>query len=236
MVLRAGFLALALALPAPAGACRLALALGLDVSASVDPDDYALQAEGLARALTDPEVARIILADPADPVLLAVFEWSGTGEQAMVLNWTRLDRPAALQTAAAVVRAHGRSDFLGKTSIGSALQFAARLMASAPDCAARTLDISGDGKNNEGPEPGDVYASGAFAGITVNALAVGKEIPIDMPGDPTVEDTLDLYFAKEIIFGPAAFVENTLDYTGYGRAMKRKLLREVGGMIIGSLK
>lgn len=227
---------IAASLAPPAQACRLALALGLDVSASVDKDDYALQAEGLARALTNPAIARIILTATDDPIMLAVFEWSGTGEQAMVLDWTAMDTTGALVAAAQVVRSHRRSDFLGKTSIGSALQFAAGLLRDGPECATRTLDMSGDGKNNEGPDPSQIYASGRFDRITVNALAVGREIPIDMPGDPTVEDTLDLYFAKEIIHGPAAFVENTLDYSGYGRAMRRKLLREVGGMIVGEAR
>ena len=36
--------------------CRLALLLALDVSSSVDDDEYRLQKEGLAAALSDPDV------------------------------------------------------------------------------------------------------------------------------------------------------------------------------------
>ncbi|MCX8955594.1 DUF1194 domain-containing protein, partial [Ruegeria sp. NA] len=38
------------------GECRQALALGLDVSGSVDSREYRLQLDGLASALTRPEV------------------------------------------------------------------------------------------------------------------------------------------------------------------------------------
>ena len=58
------------AAPAAAQECRIALALGIDVSSSVDPDEYALQAGGLAAALRDPEVAAAFLAVPGAQVAL----------------------------------------------------------------------------------------------------------------------------------------------------------------------
>lgn len=217
-------------------ACRLALLLGLDVSASVDAAEYALQSEGLARALTAPRVARLLLAGADNPVALAVFEWSGPDEQAVILDWTAIRTPADLAGAAALVRAHERSAFLGKTGLGGAMIFAGTMFASAPECTARTLDISGDGKSNTGPAPEQVHAAGALAGVTVNALAVGREIPIDMPGDPSVEDTLDVYFAKAVIRGAGSFVQNTLTYDGYADAMTAKLERELGGLVMGELQ
>ncbi|MGR3364390.1 MAG: DUF1194 domain-containing protein, partial [Maritimibacter harenae] len=42
--------------------CRQALVLALDVSGSVDAGEYRLQMDGLAQALTAPEVAAAILA------------------------------------------------------------------------------------------------------------------------------------------------------------------------------
>ena len=38
-------------------ACDTALILKIDVSNSVDPDEYRLQIDGLAAALSDPEIA-----------------------------------------------------------------------------------------------------------------------------------------------------------------------------------
>jgi len=57
--------------PAWAG-CRQALAMALDVSGSVDTREYHLQLDGLASALTDPDVQRAMLAQPGNPVYLAV--------------------------------------------------------------------------------------------------------------------------------------------------------------------
>ena len=56
-----------LAIPAQA-ACRLALVMALDVSGSVDQTEYRLQMEGLADALSDPDVAAALFAIPGAPV------------------------------------------------------------------------------------------------------------------------------------------------------------------------
>lgn len=214
----------------PALACRLALALALDVSASVDIGEYRFQATGLSRALTSPDVRRAILADTDAPVALMAYEWAGQAEQRVIVGWTMLDSEAAISDVAARIRRHGRTKFLGKTSIGSALIFAEQVFATAPTCDRRTLDLSGDGKNNTGPEPPALYAAGTLSDVTVNALAVGIEVPIDMPGDPTFELHLDVYFERQVIRGRDAFVEVAEDYADYENAMTRKLLREIGTM------
>src|SRR5690606_25524706 len=82
----AAALAVAAAGPAAAQSCRLALSLALDVSSSVDAREYALQNEGLARALTAPEVVEAFLAMPGQVVALHVFEWSGRAQQVLRLD------------------------------------------------------------------------------------------------------------------------------------------------------
>ncbi|MFC6686684.1 DUF1194 domain-containing protein [Jhaorihella thermophila] len=86
-MIRAALLALCLVPPLPAAAaCRHALALGLDVSGSVDGREYRLQLDGLAAALRDPRVKQALLAMPAAPVRIAVFEWSGPAINAPLQN------------------------------------------------------------------------------------------------------------------------------------------------------
>lgn len=65
--------------------CRQALALGMDVSASVDADEYALPRDGLARALTAPEVVTAFETLPSAPISVMVFEWSGYRSQTIVV-------------------------------------------------------------------------------------------------------------------------------------------------------
>jgi Ca-activated chloride channel family protein len=75
-------LALACIASCPALACETALLLSIDVSGSIDAGDYHLQTEGLAAALTDPEVADALVRGQ---VALAVVQWSGPSQQALVL-------------------------------------------------------------------------------------------------------------------------------------------------------
>ncbi len=212
-------------LPAPALACRLALLLALDVSASVDEAEYALQRDGLAAALLAPEVQTAFLASP-HPVALAAFEWSGRWNQQMVLDWMLVRRPEDLSRAAALVAAAERSEDEFPTAIGYALGHSARLFRQAPACDRRTLDVSGDGENNEGFSPALAYRNFKLDWIAVNALAIGGSVQLD---------DLVSYFRREVIRGPGAFVETAVDYSDFERAMRRKLEREVGSRAIGGV-
>jgi hypothetical protein len=210
----------------PASACRLALALALDVSSSVDAAEHRLQADGLAAALVDPEVMEAILA-PGGPVAVAVYEWSGRRQQAVVAPWTVLNGPADILALAARVRGATRSHADFPTALGHALGFAARLFLSAPACDRRTIDVSGDGANNDGYEPFHAYNAFDLDDVTVNALVVGGV------GRPA----LVRYFQTLVIKGEDSFTEIAEDYADFGRAMRRKLLREVRPpMILGEAR
>ena len=206
---------------APAGAaCRLALALGFDVSKSVSTHDYAVQRDGIAAALADP-VVRAAFLQPDDRVALAIFEWSGRTYQDVMLNWTLIDSDADLTRVAALVAARVRDPTPRPTALGRALEFAARLLRDAPECAAKTLDISGDGRNNDGPPPRSAYFSG-YDNVTVNGLAVGG-----------IEADILTYYQNELIHGPGAFVIHARDGDNFPTAFRTKLLRELTAALLG---
>jgi hypothetical protein len=46
---------------------------------------------------------------------------------------------------------------------------------------------------------------------------------------------LSAYFRRRVIHGPGAFIEVALGFADYQRAMERKLLRELEGLVIGGL-
>ena len=53
----------------------------------------------------------------------------------------------------------------------------------------------------------------------------------------TLKPDLVAYYRAEVLRGPGAFVEIAEDYADFARAMRRKLLREVGGeVVIGALR
>ncbi|MBM1310832.1 DUF1194 domain-containing protein [Sulfitobacter mediterraneus] len=236
-MIRAGLIALALALAttsAMAG-CRQALALGLDVSGSVDAKEYRAQLDGLASALNDAEVRGKILEMPSAPVRLLVYEWSGPGDQHVLLPWTAIDQSAALDIAIETLRQTRRRDATPGTALGVAMTYGARQLAQQSDCWKRTLDISGDGKSNLGPRPRDVKHRIERSGITINGLVIGADAPNIGDLRQAEISELSAYYSAEVILGQEAFVQAALGYDSYADAMKRKLLRELEGLILSYL-
>lgn len=221
--------ALALLLAAPAGAadCRLALLLGLDISSSVDDREDALQRGGLARALTSDRVEAAFFATGA-PVALAAFEWSGRYNQEVLLDWTLITTPKDLQRAAESIGTSRRSYDEFPTAFGEALIFAQDMIARGPDCWRRTIDMAGDGVNNEGPSPQTVYEdNAAYHEITVNGLVVVNAADFQTP------HRLTQFYAEEVLHGDGSFMVETNGFADYERAMRIKLERELDVAIIG---
>lgn len=219
-------LSLAAGLPAvsPAEACSLSLVLAMDGSASVDSREHALQLNGLADALRDPDVVQAIEA--VGGIWVTSFEWSGRYQQQQQLSWRHLTDSASAADAAETLRRAPRGYTEFPTALGYALGHAAVLLQRAPQaCARKVIDVAGDGINNDGFGPSSAYKAFNFDGITVNGLVISG------PGDPPLE-----YYRTTVIRGPGAFVETATSYDGYARAMKRKLLREIFGSGYAALK
>jgi hypothetical protein len=177
--------------------CRLALVLALDISGSVDPSEDQLQREGLALALQAPEVVRAFLVGA--PVALYVFEWSGPFSQVtMPPGWQLIEGEEDLvRTAAAITDRSwsGATSTNRGTAVGAALRYAAAALEEAPDCHGRTVDISGEGVSNIGPNPRFIYESHILDGVMVNALVVAGE----------QETELVSWFQAEVLHGSGAF-------------------------------
>ena len=207
-------LLLSLGLATPAGAeCDLALILALDISGSVSPDEWALQRDGLAAALRDGAVTDALVEAEAQ---VAVIQWTGDSRQIVAIDWTETTTPEEVGALADAVAAQTREwrDF--STAIGQALRLATELFAEGPDCRRRVIDVSGDGRSNEGVTPQSQWPALDAAGITVNALVIeGAE-----PG-------LTAYFETEVITGEGAFALTANGYGAYPRRIRQKLLREV---------
>ena len=215
-------------LPSVAAAeCRLALLLAMDVSSSVDAAEDVLQRGGLVAALTAPEVQRAFFATD-NPVALAAYEWSGRHNQQVLLDWTMIRAPADLLFAAEQIARSTRSHNDFPTAIGYALGYGAGMLQRAPTCLHKTLDIAGDGQNNEGFSPRQAYAAFPFDDVTVNGLVINGA---DFEG----ETGLIAFYKGQVIRGPGAFVEIAQGFEDYERAMRRKLEREVSPAVIGDV-
>jgi hypothetical protein len=214
--------------------CRQALALGLDVSGSVDSAEYRLQMDGLAAALSHPEVTEALLAMPLAPVYLSIYEWSGPDNQHVLLGWTAIRDGVDLARVTNLLRTARRRDTSPGTALGTAMKTGAALLSQRSDCWKRTLDISGDGKHNIGPHPRSVKAELARHSLTINALVIGA----DAPGLGDLRHVeigeLSSYFRAYVISGPDAFVQTALGFNAYEQAMVRKLKRELEGLALSA--
>ena len=222
---------LGLACPALAGDCRLALVLALDVSGSVNEVEDRLQCEGLAQALVAPEVERAFLA--GEPVALYVFQWAGEDVQVTLgPGWQMIRSEEDLAHVAAVILSNKETPSGPwpppmATAMGAALGHAARGLNDAPACGARTVDMAGDGANNYGSAPLDIYQSGRLDGVTVTALVIGATQRHGGVPAASQDAVLVAWFEAQVLHGPGAFWILADGYEDYERAMRAKLLRKL---------
>ncbi|MCW1933786.1 DUF1194 domain-containing protein [Pararhodobacter zhoushanensis] len=99
-------------------------------------------------------------------------------------------------------------------------------MSRAPLCDAQTIDLAGDGESNDGP------ASVRLEAVTVNALAVAGNMPLDYDG---AVDGLVGWYEVNILQGPGAFALEAQGFGDFARAMRVKLLREFSPLLLGAV-
>jgi hypothetical protein len=234
-LVRAALLALALTAPAAAAQCRLALALAFDVSASVDAGEYALMMQATAAALVSDPVVQAALADR--PVAMAAYVWAGAREQAVAADWRMIHARSDLESLAGDIARFPRptGDPLGiwggRTGLGAAMAAGRELLARGPACDAQTLDIAGDGENNDGPAPGRIE----MGAITVNALAIAGDLPMDHGSMAEEGGALSRYFETHVLRGAGAFVISAPTWPDFPPAIARKLERELRPRLLGAL-
>ncbi len=216
-------------------ACRQALAMGLDISGSVDADEYRLQLDGLASALLDRDVRDAFLAMPDAYVRLFVYEWGGQLGQTILVPWTEITSEQDFRRIATMLQAIQRRPIRLPTALGNAILFGANALSSQTDCWRRTMDLSGDGRSNSGPDPDMVSGDAALEGVTINALVIGNEAPLRSERFVEVLKELALYFQAEVIRGPDAFVQPALNFADFQEAMTKKLLKELQTRAVGAL-
>jgi Ca-activated chloride channel family protein len=208
----------------PVRAAGLALVLAVDVSASVTPDSYVLQRDGIARAFENTTLVQAISAVP-DGIEVMMLEWSDPDKIAVTVGWTRVADRDSAAAFSAVVRATRRSSS-GLTAIGPALLAAAAAFERLPEPAQqRMIDLSGDGMANLGVPPRIARDRIVAAGISINGLAI-----------LTQEPWLEGYYRSNVIGGSGAFVMVARDFGSFADAMTRKLVNEIAGGASGGAR
>ncbi|GGG23316.1 hypothetical protein GCM10010964_09350 [Caldovatus sediminis] len=208
----------------PRPAVDLLLVLALDASGSMDADEFRLQREGCAEALSHPAMLAAIRSKPLGAIAVSVVEWGSPGGAETVVGWMRVtDAVTAQALGRALVEApRSRQSY---NAIGDAIDHAAALIAAAPFRAGeRVIDLAGDGPDLRSLRPAAAARDAAVAaGIVINALAIGIA-PVTRFGVPLRE-----HYEREVIGGPGAFVIVAEDRRDFARAMRAKLMREIAG-------
>lgn len=221
-----------------------ALVMAVDISQSVDEDRYRLQMEGIAQALEDKDVIRVVTSGPRHAILFTLIGWADRPK--VLLPWTWI---ASASDAAAVAKmlrslpsANGEY-----TCVGRLLKYLSDVtLKPLPVKADRVvIDVSGDGPDNctSLQYVDDLRNRLVQDGVIINGLPIledGKESEIERwnraPGStqsefplPSKEDarTLTMWYEQHVMGGPGAFVITAEGYEDFARAIRRKFIQEI---------
>ncbi|MFA6264333.1 MAG: DUF1194 domain-containing protein [Pseudolabrys sp.] len=206
----------------------LLLVLASDVSRSVSSDKFKLQRDGYAAAISNPRVIETIKGGRNGRIAVMFLEWSGAGNQKVVIDWTVIDGEASAHAFGTRLLEETRA-FADRTSISGGIEAAMAQLGKAPFTSERqTIDVSGDGTNNAGRDVALVRDEALAQGIVINGLVILSDQP--MPWNP--EHThppggLAKYYRDNVTGGPGSFVMEARDFESFGEAILKKMIAEI---------
>ena len=217
----------ALAAPLPVRAATpvdLQLVLAVDVSRSIDEVEAELQRRGYVEALTNDRVIDAILSGEHKRIAVCYTEWAGTHYQMVVIDWSLIDSAGAARRFADKLAEAPRTS-QSWTAVGAALAFAAQRFENSGYSSRRhVIDISGDGRTNDGPPAELVRDKLVAEGFVINGLPVMMNR--QNYGRPQ-DANLDKYYEENVIGGPGSFMIAAANFDDFGRAVRSKLIREI---------
>ena len=203
---------------------NLELVLLVDVSASVDDEEFRLQSKGLAAAFASPAVLSSIRSISRGGMAVSIVQWADHSHQERVIDWTLVSEEAHALALAQRIADMPRRIKGGHTALGNALAFAMNEINTNQYAGLRrVIDLSGDGRSNDGRSLSRARREVLDNGITINGLAILNEIPL-----------LADYFRKHLIGGDGAFMMTANDYSDFANAIRRKLEQEIRSAPVAS--
>ena len=212
-------------------AVDVALVLAADVSRSITNDEFQLQRQGYARAITNPDVIKAIQAGAVGAIALTFVEWSGNDEQQIVVDWQIVRSPVSARKFTDQLLAAPRA-YYGRTSISAAIDFAMeRLKAAGVKAERQIIDVSGDGTNNSGRPLDDARNDAIAGGVTINGIAIINEnaglYGAEFSAHTHPPGGLPNWYHDNVTGGPGSFLLTAQDFETFGEAMTKKLLNEI---------
>jgi hypothetical protein len=232
LLLSAALCLLAAAVARPAAAADLALVLLTDVSGSIDDIEYAMVKDGYRAAFSDPQVVSAILGNGGG-VMVAYVEFSDATNVRVVRGWELLTDADSARAFGDAVAAAPRSS-TGNTALAASLKQAALLLQNGNFGDARkVIDVASD-HPRDGGRSGPVRDRAVEAGITINALPILEKFQYKSFDGQTNTASIEsrasdmaAFYRQYVIGGTGSFLIEANDFSAFGEALKRKLLREL---------
>ena len=206
----------------------LLLVLASDASRSIEAPNFELQRNGYAAAIVNPRVVQAIRSGALGKIAVSFVEWSGFGQQKIVVDWTVIrDEATAKDFSAQIIQAPRA--FRDRTSISGGIDFAMAQLARAPFHANRhTIDVSGDGIHNSGRAVIEARDEALGKGVTINGLVIMSEVSEANNFHTNPPGGLDAYYRNNVIGGPGAFVMVAKNFNSFGETILNKVNTEIG--------
>ena len=205
----------------------LLLVLSSDISRSIDALNFKLQRDGYAAAIVNPRVVQAIRSGALGKIAVSFVEWSGFGQQKIVVDWTVIrDEATAKDFSAQIIKASRA--FRDRTSISGGIDSAMAQLDRAPFHANRhIIDVSGDGTQNDGRAVTDARDEALAKGVTINGLVILSEQRAWDTFHTNPPGGLDAYNRNNVIGGPGAFVMVAENFSSFGETILNKLNPEI---------
>ena len=156
-------------------------------------------------------------------IAFSVTTWSSFGRHEVILPWTRIASTEDADTAAAILELDYARQAISKhgtqTDVAFSIEVGLKQLDTLPWAASKSvINVVADGISNIGRLAWVDRDIALARGVTVNGLimARGKAIPV-----------LSRYFKREVIGGPAAFLQVSVSNDDFANAMLRKILLEM---------
>jgi len=224
-------------------AVDLALVLVIDNSGSIDPSESALQFNGYAEAFRSAELVKEMTAGPNGAIAVSVLLFSDVVQS---LGGWRIINDQGSASRFANMLSSASSNGSGGTHIAQALQAAVMELSSCPyPASAATIDLSGDGPDNEGEAlnignivdlvlaiagaqtmqwtPQTQQNAYRLRSLRNSIAARGVSINCVAIQDPDLQD----YFENYVVCGRGSFAMLASSFQSFRTVINRKILREV---------
>ncbi len=213
---------------APASAATevfVELVLAVDCSSSVNSQEFELQMRGLAQAFAHPSIHAALEQAGSKGIAVALLQWSGEGAQTKALDWHHIYDAATAQAFADALNQTPRYVTGGATALGDAILESVAWIHSNDYIGERqVIDVSGDGRANQGMGAALARDKALKSGVIVNGLAILNEEP-----------RLAQYYVAGVVGGPGSFLITAHDFEDFGRAIRKKIFFEITGPPIAGI-